>query len=76
MKSPDGPRADLTSRTWGQLLVGLIVGALLATVAALLVTDGFINLVLLVLAAGLLFASYAARRYARDELLYRNRDDF
>ncbi len=55
--------------------MGLVVGALLAIVAAVFVTDGFIDVVLLVLAAGLLFASYAARRYARDELLYRKWDD-
>ncbi|WP_214370582.1 hypothetical protein [Pseudonocardia sp. H11422] len=53
--------------------VELMVGALIAV--AVLATDGFSDVVLLVLAVGLLTAGYAARRYARDALLYRDRDN-
>ncbi len=54
---------------------GFVIAALVAVVLAVFVTNGFGDVALLVLAFGLMIASYAARRYARDEFLYRNRDD-
>jgi hypothetical protein len=54
---------------------GLVIGALAAIGLTVIVTDGFVDAVLLMLATGLLVASYAARRYTRDVFLYRARDD-
>ncbi|HSL07313.1 MAG TPA: hypothetical protein VK887_04950 [Pseudonocardiaceae bacterium] len=59
----------------GRMWVGFVLGALLAVTLAVFVTTGFVDVVLLVLATGLVIASYAARRYAREELLYHHRDD-
>ncbi|MGH4009340.1 MAG: hypothetical protein ACRDTH_14510 [Pseudonocardiaceae bacterium] len=54
---------------------GLAVATLVAVWLAAFVTNGLVDVVLLVLAVGLMIVSYAVRRSARDELLYRNRDD-
>jgi len=54
--------------------VGFVVAALVVVSLAVFVTDLFVDIVLLVSAVGLMIASYAVRRYARDELIYRNRD--
>ncbi len=59
----------------GLVSVGLVVATLVAISLAAFVTNGLVDVVLLVLAVGLMIVSYAVRRYARDELLYRNRDD-
>jgi uncharacterized membrane protein YdbT with pleckstrin-like domain len=55
--------------------VGFVVAALVVVSLAVFVTDLFVDIVLLVSAVGLVIASYAVRRYARDELIYRNRDE-
>jgi uncharacterized membrane protein YdbT with pleckstrin-like domain len=55
--------------------VGFVVAALVVVTLAVFVTDLFVDIVLLVSAVGLMIASYAVRRYARDELIYRNRDE-
>jgi hypothetical protein len=55
--------------------VGFVVAALVVVSLAVFVTDLFVDIVLLVSAVGLMIASYAVRRYARDELIYRNRDE-
>lgn len=54
--------------------VGLMIGMVVAVALAIFITDRFADGVLLVLALGLLVASYAARQRARDRFLYRNRD--
>ena len=54
--------------------VGFVVAALVVVSLAVFVTDLFVDIVLLVSAVGLMIASYAVRRYARDELIYRKRD--
>jgi len=58
-----------------QVSVRLVAAALIG-VAAVFATDGLRDVVLLMVVFGLLTAGYAARRYARDALLYRDdRDD-
>lgn len=59
----------------GALSAGLGIAALVAVVLALVVTHGLADVTLLVLAVGLLVASYAVRQWARDQLVYRRRDD-
>ena len=48
---------------------------LLLLAVAVFATDGFSELMVLILAVGVLFAAYAARRDARDALLYRDRQN-
>jgi hypothetical protein len=48
----------------GRMWVGFVLGALLAVTLAVFITTGFVDVVLLVLATGLVIASYAARRYS------------
>ncbi len=55
--------------------VGFVVAALVAVAFAVFITNGFGDVALFVLAFGLMIASYVARRYAREQYLYRNRDD-
>lgn len=65
----------MTSRHRNPVAAGLACGALIAVTVAVLATDGFSDLVLLILAVGVLTVGYAARRYARDALLYSDRDN-
>ncbi len=50
-------------------------GTLLAVAVGVFVTEGTTDFVLLLLAVGLLIVSHEARRYAREELVYRTRGD-
>jgi hypothetical protein len=52
-----------------------VIAALAAVTLAVFVINGFGDVALIVLAVGLMITSYAVRRDARDEFLYRNRDD-
>jgi hypothetical protein len=55
------------------IAAGLVVGALVAV--AVFLTGGFSEPALFILAVGVLFAGYVGRRYARDALLYRDRQN-
>lgn len=55
------------TRRWGGLSAGLVI-------VAITVVIGVADALLLLCILGMLGASYAARRHARDRLLYRRRE--